>query len=272
MPKSLVVIKLGGSALTDKNKIYTPRTPTIHHAASQIAKIGKERQVVLIHGAGSFGHIPVKKYHLANGFKSTRQLRGLAQTKCKLLEWETILDKILISHRVPLIPFLTSDLIVARKGRIAGTELQPLRECLRLGCVPSAGGDIVMDVVSGFSIVSGDQLAAYLAIQLKASSLIFGVDVDGIFDSNPKLNPNARLLETLAPDQALGMVTRREATTHTTVDVTGGMAGKIREAVVAARRGVPVQFVNLMKNSRLVKAALGEPVLGSRIVRGRLLK
>jgi isopentenyl phosphate kinase len=51
-------------------------------------------------------------------------------------------------------------------------------------------------------------------------------------------------------------------------DVTGGMAGKITEGVVAARHGVPVYFVSLMKNKRLQKAVLGQPVTASRI-RGR---
>jgi len=263
MSKPIVVIKLGGSALTDKSRIYTPHIPMIHRAASQIAAITKARSVVLVHGAGSFGHIPVRKYGLDKGFKNRRQLKGLAITKSKLLEWESILDKTFLKHGIPLIPFITSDFLVATRGRIASAEIQPIQECLRLGCVPSSGGDIVMDVKDGFSIVSGDQLAAYLAIKLKASRLIFGVDVDGIFDANPKLDRNARLLEKMTPRQALQLV--RQATAHTVIDVTGGMAGKIREAVVAARRGIPAYFVNLTRDQRLVRAALGRSVLGSRI-------
>ena len=269
MQKRLVIVKLGGSALTDKNKIYTARKPAIHHAASQIARIADKRQVVLVHGAGSFGHIPVKKFGLSEGFKSTKQLRGLAHTKHKLLEWETLIDEISLRHKVPLIPFLTSDLIVARRGRIVSSTLKPLRESLRLGCVPTLGGDIVMDTVNGFSVVSGDQLAAFLAIQLGASRLVFGVDVEGIFDSNPKLNDKARLLTKLSTNEALGFATNPKTTAHTTIDVTGGMAGKIKEAIIAARNGIPVQFVSLTKNSRLVKAALGLPVPGSTIIANR---
>jgi isopentenyl phosphate kinase len=264
MPKPIVVIKLGGSALTDKSRIYTPRISMMHQAASQIAIIAKKRLVVLVHGAGSFGHIPVRKYGLTQGFKSRRQLKGLAITKSKLLEWETMLDKILLNHDIPLIPFLTSDFVLASRGRIVSAELHPMRESLSLGCVPSAGGDIVMDDKDGFSIVSGDQLAAFLAIKFKASRLIFGVDVDGIFDTNPKLNRKAQLLAKMTPNQASKLVNK--ATAHTEIDVTGGMAGKIREAVVAARRGIPVHFVNLTKDERLVKAALGRAVLGSRIL------
>jgi isopentenyl phosphate kinase len=263
MPKLPVVIKVGGAALTDKSKICTPRMPVIDKVASQIATIGRKVPVILVHGAGSFGHISVKQYGLARGFKSRSQLKGLALTRSKLLEWELILDKTLLKHGVPLMPFRTSDFVVARKGRIVSAELRPIQECLSLGCVPLSGGDIVMDLRARFSVVSGDQLAAYLAIKFHASGLIFGVDVDGVFDTNPRVYRKAKLLEKLTLHQASQIVSK--ATAHTGTDVTGGMAGKVMEAVVAARRGIPVCFVNLTKDERLVKAALNRPVLGTRI-------
>jgi hypothetical protein len=45
------------------------------------------------------------------------------------------------------------------------------------------------------------------------------------------------------------------------------MTGKIGEALVAARAGVLVEFVNLTKDDRLLKAALGGHVVSSRISR-----
>jgi isopentenyl phosphate kinase len=263
--KPLIVIKVGGSALTDKNKKYAPRTQSIRQATRQIAAICKVYSLVLVHGAGSFGHIPVEKYRLAHGFKNSRQLKGLAVTKSKLLEWEMILDKALLKQKVPLVPFLASDFIVTRKGRIFSSDLRPLQNWLRLGCVPTVGGDIVPDSHQGFSILSGDQLAVHLALKLKAKRLIFATDVDGIFDSDPKLNPEAKLLTNLTNSTASRLVAK--ATSLTTPDVTGGMAGKIGEALVAARAGVLVEFVNLTKDDRLLKAALGRHVVSSRISR-----
>ena len=256
-------MKLGGSALTDKSRIYTPRISAIQNAAEQAAFIQRRAHLILVHGAGSFGHIPVKRYGLHRGFKGAGQIKGLAATKLKLLEWERILDTIFLKHDVPIVPFFASDLIELKAGRIARAELGPLRGWLRLGCVPMIGGDIVQDAEQGFSILSGDQLAAYLAIKLKARRLVFGVDVDGVFDSNPKLNSDARLLADMTPTVAVHYATR--STIGAVADVTGGMAGKIRESVVAARHGIPVSFVSLTKRGRLRKAALGNHVIGSRI-------
>lgn len=264
MQKPLVVIKLGGSVLTDKKRIYTPRMQMIHRAAEQIAAVRKRFSIVLVHGAGSYGHIPVTRFGLEDGFTGPKQLKRLAVTKFKLLEWERILDETFLKHEVPLTPFLASDFIVTRKGRIVSAELEPLRIWMRLGCVPITGGDIVPDISKGFSILSGDQLAAYMASKLKAARLVYGVDVDGIFDSNPKLNPKAQLLTDLAPSLASRLMAK--PTFRTASDVTGGMGGKIKEAVIAARHQIPVYFVNMAKDKRLQKAALGQRVLCSRIL------
>jgi isopentenyl phosphate kinase len=264
MQKALIVVKLGGSALTDKKRIYTPRVREIHRAARQIAVLRRKFSLVVVHGAGSYGHIPVKRWRLESGLTNRTQLKGVAATKVKLLEWELILNAIFLEHQIPLMPLLASDWVVTQNGRIESADLRPIRNWLNMGCVPSTGGDLVTDVKRGFSVVSGDQLAAYIAIHLKASQLIFGTDVDGVFSSNPKLDPHARLLRELTARSALH-VTRR-AKISTTPDVTGGMAGKIVEAVAVASSGIPVSFTNLNKDERLVKVALGQEVQCSRII------
>ncbi len=93
MAKPLIVIKLGGSALTDKTRIYTPRKTVIRRAAKQVAYLARKFSIVLVHGAGSYGHIPAKKWDLASGFKHKSQLAGLSATKSKLLEWEGIIGE-----------------------------------------------------------------------------------------------------------------------------------------------------------------------------------
>jgi isopentenyl phosphate kinase len=263
-------VKLGGSALTDKARIYTPRLSTIHNAAKQLSSIQQKQRLILVHGAGSFGHILAKRYDLQQGYKNPAQIGGLATTKLRLLEWERILDAVFLQHGVHVVPFLTSAFINLKGGRITHAELEPLKDWLQLGCVPIVGGDFVPDSNQRFAILSGDQLAAYLAIKLKAARLVFGLDVDGIFDSNPKLNKDARLLANLTPSLAKYYATK--SITGSIPDVTGGMAGKILEGVIAARHGVPVHFVNLTKNERLRKAVLGQRVTGTMIWAGKGLQ
>jgi isopentenyl phosphate kinase len=264
MRKPLIIIKLGGSALTDKTRIYTPRAAVIRNAAKQVAHLTKTFSIVLVHGAGSYGHIPAKKWKLADGLKRRSQLTGLSTTKVKLMELETILTETFLAFHIPTLPLSSSDFVVTSKGRISSADLRPIKQWLSIGCVPSLGGDLVTDTHRGFAILSGDQLAAHMAMQLKATRLIFATDVDGIFDSNPKLNRQARLLKTLSTRDASKLT--HSATITNTPDVTGGMAGKIIEAIAAAKKGVPVDFVNLTRGQRLKSLALGRTVPCTRIV------
>ena len=264
MGKPLIVVKLGGSALTDKRRIFTPRVKGIHRAAEQVAELSKRFSLVVVHGAGSYGHIPVKQWGLESGLRNRRQLKGLTETKSKLLEWEEIFDVIFLKHQIPLIPLLASDFVVTRNGRISSADLRPVRNWLSIGCVPSTGGDIVSDQKNGFSVLSGDQLATYLAVQLKASRLVFGTDVDGIFSADPKREPDARVIRELTSSTALRAAVR--ARVSDAPDVTGGMAGKIVEAARAASKGIPVYFVNLTADNRLVKVSVDRDVLCSKIL------
>jgi len=264
LSKPLIVIKLGGAALTDKRRIYSPRGGVIRSAARQIAAIRSRFSVFIIHGAGSYGHIPVKRFGLSRGFRNASQLKGLSEAKFRLLEWELTLDRVFMEYNVPVVPFIPAGYIIARNGRIDSCDITPIKEWMRLGCIPSMGGDIVPDVSTGFSIVSGDQLAVYMAISLRASKLIFATDVDGIFDSNPKQNKNARLI------RRVPAIVARKITANMSpdiTDVTGGMEGKLEEAAKAASDGIPVFFVNLIKGNRLRDLALGhKSVICSEVV------
>ena len=61
---------------------------------------------------------------------------------------------------------------------------------------PVMYGDAVLDEKLGFTILSGDQLVAYLAIKYNASKIVVGTDTDGIFDADPKTNPDAKPYKT----------------------------------------------------------------------------
>jgi isopentenyl phosphate kinase len=251
--RPLIVIKLGGAALTNKKRICAPRLTVIDSAARQIAAIHNRKSVFIIHGAGSFGHIPVKRFGLSQGFKKSSQLRGLSETKLRLLEWEVLLNRKFFEHGIQTVPFIPSNYILARNGRIVSCNVKPIETWIRLGCVPSTGGDIVPDLATGFSVVSGDQLAVYMAIKLHASMLIFATDVDGIFDCNPKHNQNARLIEKLTLSETHQVAANM---TPDVTDVTGGMKSKLDEASNAARSGISVYFVSLLKGRRLQELAM----------------
>ncbi|HEC89681.1 MAG TPA: kinase, partial [Thermoplasmatales archaeon] len=59
----MFVIKIGGSIITDKSKLGVYREYTMDALAEKM----QNRKILLVHGAGSFGHILAEKYQLNKG-------------------------------------------------------------------------------------------------------------------------------------------------------------------------------------------------------------
>ena len=64
-----VAIKLGGGLITDKGsmkKFDQKAVEKVVDSLSSVSELGAS--IVLVHGAGSFGHLLAKKWGIANGF------------------------------------------------------------------------------------------------------------------------------------------------------------------------------------------------------------
>ena len=236
----IVVVKLGGSVITYKKRAFTANRPSIHRIARELAK--RKEHLILLNGAGSFGHIPVKRYGLDHGYKVGKK-EGFARTKLQLLRLQEIIVSILCDHGVPVVPFVSSSFMLARCGRLRKVELTPIRRFLDLGLVPLFGGDLVPDLKQGWSVVSADQMASWIAPRIGAAMIIYGTDVDGLYASDPKTSEYARLIESLHYDE-VGQVARLVVGSRMP-DVTAGMRGKLLEAQKAAGKGVKVIIMNL---------------------------
>lgn len=256
------MIKLGGSVITRKRLPSRANMRAIERISEELAK--REEKMLLIYGAGSFGHIPVQRYKLHLGYRSRKQIKGFAETKLTLLKQEQILVSVLARQGVPVVPMVASSCMVARSGRLVHVDVEPFARLLKLGLVPLVGGDVVLDREIGFSVVSGDQMAAYLAERLGAKLIVFGTDVDGLYSGDPKRDPNARLIPDLSYTDLISRM--KMAGESSAPDVTAGMLGKLRESVQPVRRGIEVIIMNLNRPADLHPILDGKTVRCTRIV------
>ena len=83
-------------------------------------------------------------------------------------------------------------------------------------------------------ILSGDTLMEILGVQSWVQSAIFITDVDGVFDKDPREDPDAQLLENIAVDKASReIVTRLKASESShDHDVTGGLRVSVQQRLV----------------------------------------
>ncbi|MCX7049327.1 MAG: glutamate 5-kinase [Candidatus Sumerlaeota bacterium] len=113
-------------------------------------------------------------------------------------------------------------------------------ELLNMGVVPIVNENDTT-AVEEIKFGGNDVLSALVAIKLKADLLILLTNVDGVYDSNPALNPNARLIPIVERGEAI------EDTVETTGKSalgTGGMESKIIAAKLATEGGVYVMVAN----------------------------
>lgn len=259
-----IVVKLGGSVITVKGQPFTPDHANIERLANEIAE-ARLPSLGVIHGGGSFGHTVAYEYDLIRGYQTPRQLMGFAKTKLAMTTLNTLVIDALIRNGVPAVPVQPSDFVRTKLGRLLIPAFNPVEALLGLGVVPVLFGDVVLDSELGFTILSGDQLAAWLVLTLRASTLIIGIDVDGLYTEDPKVNRDATLIEEITlPDLKRRLDT---ISGSNTTDVTGGMVGKIRELIPSVEQGVVVKLLNATVPRRFMRALQGEAVLGTIIRR-----
>lgn len=69
--KGRIVIKLGGGLITNKNLSKTINKEAIKNVCNTIKQLNDEGYVlIIVHGAGSYGHILSKKMDIANGINN----------------------------------------------------------------------------------------------------------------------------------------------------------------------------------------------------------
>lgn len=258
-----LIVKLGGSVITDKSKKFTVRSAVLHRLCRELT--AARGPLVVVHGGGSFGHPLASEYGIAAGYKEERQLMGFSLTRRAMEKLNAQVIDALQEAGIPAVSVQPSACAVVRDGRIESMELTPVRKMLDLGLVPVLYGDAVVDAVKGMSILSGDQLTVHLACELDAARVVVGIDVDGVFTADPKLQKKAKLVQKITPAnwpevvKSLGGVGKP--------DVTGGIANKVRELLTLTGRGIEAEIVNAAKPNVLKRAISGERGLGTIITR-----
>jgi isopentenyl phosphate kinase len=260
-PKN-TILKIGGSVITDKKGELAARTQVIDRLASEIKK-ANPRNLIVVHGGGSFGHPTAQEYAIKDGLKNSSQIIGFAQTHHLMTVLNGLVMDSLIVHEVPAVSVTASSCVTTENGRINHFEDAALKMLLKIGVMPVLYGDAVLDSELGFTIVSGDQLVSTLAARLNVERVIMGVDVDGLFDADPKNEKSARIFAHLT----LSEVKRIQSTIDkpTSNDVTGGMFGKIAELLPTVEKGIPVLIANATKPNLVYRVLRGEKVEGTLI-------
>ena len=227
----LVLLKLGGSIITDKTQPFTARMDVIERLASEIKVAMDERgddlQLIIGHGSGSFGHEAAAKYQTNKGAVAADSWLGFAEVAAAAAELNHIVMKALRAAGVPAIKFQPSASTRTRGKQLMYFETHPVKEVLKHGLVPVIHGDVSVDANQGMSIVSTETLFDNLARELTPSRIVLAGQVDGVYEADPLTDPNAEIIEDIDRtnwEEVEAMLGGSHGT-----DVTGGMFTKVRD-------------------------------------------
>jgi len=225
-----VFLKLGGSLITDKRRPLVARPEVLVRLGREIRAALEARpdlRLLVGHGSGSFGHVVGHRHRTREGVRGPEGWRGYAETARVAAQLNRLVCDALWEAGVPALSIQPSASALCRDGKLVHLESGPIEEALGQGLVPLVYGDVARDEVRGGTIISTEEIFAYLSVPLRPTRILLAGQVEGVFTADPQKDPSARLLRRLTPEGVRKMEAGLGGSHG--VDVTGGMWSKVLE-------------------------------------------
>ena len=248
-----VVVKVGTSTLTYENgKMNLRRIETLCKVLGDLQNSGRE--IVLV-TSGAIG-VGMGKLGLRERPQETEKKQAVAAVgQCELM---FIYDKLFSEYNQTVAQvLLSSDVLTSEcsKKNVQNT----FRELIDMDIIPVVNENdaVTIDELVGAHIGDNDALSAAVAKLTDADLLVILTDIDGLYDANPRQNPDARRIPYVAEitdeirSLAGGAGSKRG---------TGGMRTKLCAAEIAVGAGIPCCIMSGANPKDLYRLFDGEQI------------
>lgn len=252
--KKKIVVKVGTSTLTHQTgKTNIARVSSLVKVLSDLHNMGHD--IVLV-SSGAIG-IGTTKLGLTKKPETTKGLQAAAAVGQSELMF--LYDKFFSEFGVIVSQLLfTSDALKREDGR--HHLIDTFNQLLEYGSIPIVNEN---DSVSIEELHNGDndRMSAFVATLIDADMLILLTDTDGLYDSNPSENSDAKLIsvvEKITPEiESIAGGAGEKGT--------GGFATKVMAAKIAVDKGIPVVITNGEKPEDIYKI-LNDDQIGTKFL------
>lgn len=233
--KKRIVIKVGTSTLTHKTgRLNIRRMEKLVKVISDIQNSG--RQVTLV-SSGAIG-LGMGKMGMQNRPTETPLKQACAAVgQCELMY---IYDKLFGNYNITVAQILLTKYILdtPRKNNVVNT----FEQLFARGVIPvvNENDTVAIDELE-LEFGENDTLAAHVAQFSDSDMLIILSDIDGFYDANPKIDPNAKLIPMVTE---INDDIRKLAGDAVSGLGTGGMITKINAAEMAMNAGIDMAILN----------------------------
>lgn len=261
----IILVKLGGSLITDKSRPFTERLDVIERLTREIHEARQEHDTKLIvgHGGGSYPHTPAEAFQTHRGIHDKRGYEGLAKVQDAASRLNRIVVEAFIIAGENAMSVQPSSACLSENGKVKEWFTKPIERLLKYGMLPVVYGDVGLDLKKGSCILSTEELFRYLSGSLEVKRVIMCGKTDGVFTGDPGKGSPVEHIPEITGENFHEI--RKHLADSDGIDVTGGMVHKIEEALELARNGTTVHIINGNIPGNLKKSILGKPVKETRI-------
>ncbi|KAM9984313.1 hypothetical protein ACTFIZ_003978 [Dictyostelium cf. discoideum] len=281
--QQLIIIKFGGAYISKKDKLETIWKENIDNLVYIIKKLSIDynHKIILIIGAGSFGHHSANQYKVKYGLSSDCGAggsggdnkflcEGILRTRESVTTLLDIVKKELVNNGLNVCSMSPFSSWRTNNGgdNVVQDNIDNINFSLNHfpKIIPILHGDVCLDNTLGCTIISGDTIIRELCFKLKPNKCIYVSDVNGVYDSNPKENENAQLLSNIKVSKIDGGDNNNDNIKLTldsnSKDVTGGMKSKLDSAIRVARNQTYTLIIggSYSKNEILDTILIDDPI------------
>ena len=165
MSQEVILIKLGGSVITNKEVPMMVRKRALRRLVDEVNRASRKSSKTFIigHGAGSFAHVPALRYKTKDGFVNGESRMGMAITQDSAAKLNRIVVEDFLAAELPAVSFSFSNTLVTKKEQKQGWGGQVLEQYLEKGLLPVVYGDVIVDIQQGCTIWSTEKIFSFLA-------------------------------------------------------------------------------------------------------------
>ena len=254
-----IVVKVGTSTLAHPTgRLNIQRMEKLCKVLSDLKNMGHE--IILVSsGAIAMGF---GKLNLSERPKDVPTKQASAAVgQCELMY---IYDKLFTEYNHTVAQLLITAPDIEEGGVRKQNFHNTLARLLELGALPVINENDTISVAE-FGIGDNDTLSAIVAVTIQADLLILLSDIDGLFDGDPRKNPDAKLIDTVEKiDEHIISLGGGSGSNLGT----GGMATKLRAAQMATAAGCEMVIANGQSPEVLYDVAAGKRV-GTRFLAKR---
>ena len=254
-----IVVKVGTSTLAHPTgRLNIQRMGGLCKVLSDLKNMGHE--IILVSsGAIAMGF---GKLNLSERPKDVPTKQASAAVgQCELMY---IYDKLFTEYNHTVAQLLITAPDIEEGGVRKQNFHNTLARLLELGALPVINENDTISTEE-FGIGDNDTLSAIVAVTIQADLLILLSDIDGLFDGDPRKNPDAKLIDTVEKiDEHIISLGGGSGSNLGT----GGMATKLRAAQMATAAGCEMVIANGQSPEVLYDVAAGKRV-GTRFLAKR---